>query len=350
MAKLDDDNQDKGFSIAVLGATGSVGREILSILIERGFPIRKLIALASERSEGKIINYSDDQEIEVISLKDFNFSGIDIVLSSPGSEISKHYSPIAADAGAVVIDNTSYFRMDPLVPLVVPEVNSSDISEYRNKGIIANPNCSTIQMEVPLKPLHDHFNIRRIVVTTFQSTSGAGRDAMDELFEQTKGVYANKNLEEMKKIFSKKIAFNVIPQIDIFMEDGSTKEEWKMVSETKKILGSSIEVHANCARVPTFIGHAEYINIQTEKPIDPESVRLILNEAEGVSVVDHRFQGGYVTPEEAAGEDPVYVSRIRSDQTVENGISFWCVADNLRKGAALNAVQIAEILIRDFLS
>ncbi|NKB42888.1 MAG: aspartate-semialdehyde dehydrogenase [Alphaproteobacteria bacterium] len=350
---LDDPNRREtgaGYTVAVVGATGNVGREVLSTLWERQFPADKVVALASARSAGAEVSYGEDQVLTVQNLADFDFAGVDIVLSSPGAKVSAEYSPKAAAAGAVVIDNTSHFRMDPDVPLVVPEVNSAVIAGYKNKGIIANPNCSTIQMVVALKPLHEAYGITRVVVSTYQSTSGAGKDGMDELFNQTKGIYVNQPSSESQEVFPKQIAFNVIPHIDTFMDDGATKEEWKMMVETKKILDPKIKVHANCARVPTFIGHAEYINIETEKPMDDTEVRALLKKAAGITVVDHRLNEGYVTPAEVPGEDAVYISRIRSDATIDNGLSFWCVSDNLRKGAALNAVQIAEVLVRDHLS
>jgi len=331
-----------GYRVAVVGATGNVGREILTTLAERQFPADEVVALASSRSIGKEVSFGEREILKVRDLETFDFKGIDIVLSSPGAKVSAVHSPRAAKAGAVVIDNTSHFRMDPDVPLVVPEVNPEAIAGYTKKGIIANPNCSTIQMVVALKPLHDLATIRRVVVATYQSVSGAGRDAMDELFTQTRGVYVNDPIKPER--FTKQIAFNVIPHIDVFMDDGSTKEEWKMVAETKKILDPSIKVTATCVRVPVFIGHSEAVNIEFARPIDEDAAREALREAPGVVVVDHRANEGYVTPTESAGEDPVYVSRIRTDPTVENGLSIWVVSDNLRKGAALNAVQIAEVL------
>ena len=338
-----------GYVVAVIGATGNVGREILNILWDRKFPISKIHALASQRSLGQEVSFGEDEVLKVQNLETFDFKGVDFALSSPGAKVSAIHSPRAAAAGCIVIDNTSHFRMDPDVPLVVPEVNPEAIARYKKKGIIANPNCSTIQMVVALKPLHDEFKIKRVVVSTYQSTSGKGKAAMDELFNQTKGIYANQAAAQTKSVFTKQIAFNVIPHIDVFLDDGDTKEEWKMVAETRKILDPEIRVHANCARVPTFIGHAEYINIETEKPITDKAARAILAKAPGISVVDHRTDEGYVTPAEIAGEDAVYVSRIRRDFSVENGLSFWCVADNLRKGAALNAVQIAEVLVKEYL-
>jgi aspartate-semialdehyde dehydrogenase len=337
-----------GYKVAVIGATGNVGREMLTTLAERQFPVDEVVALASSRSTGREVSFGEHQTLKVRDLDTFDFKGIDIVLSSPGAKVSAVHSPRAAKAGAVVIDNTSYWRMDPDVPLVVPEVNPQAIAGYRKKGIIANPNCSTIQMVVALKPLHDLAKIKRVVVSTYQSVSGAGREAMDELFGQTRGIYVNDPIKPEK--FTKQIAFNVIPHIDVFMDDGSTKEEWKMVVETKKILDRKIAVVATCVRVPVFIGHAEAINIECERPISEEDARAALKAAPGVVVVDRRADDGYVTPAEAAGEDAVYVSRIRSDPTVDNGLTLWVVADNLRKGAALNAVQIAEVLAQEHLS
>jgi aspartate-semialdehyde dehydrogenase len=336
-----------GYRVAVVGATGNVGREILQILAERAFPADDVVALASERSIGKQVSFGDTEVLKVANLADFDFRNTDIVLSSPGASVSAVHSPRAAAAGAVVIDNTSYFRMDPDVPLVVPEVNGKAIAGYAKKNIIANPNCSTIQMVVALKPLHDLATIRRVVVATYQSVSGAGKDAMDALFSETRRIYMNELIQPAK--FTKQIAFNVIPHIDKFMDDGSTKEEWKMVVETKKILDPKIAVVATCVRVPVFVGHAEAVNVEFEKPISVEEAREALAEAPGIVVVDEREDGGYMTPKEATGEDAVYVSRIRQDPTVQNGISMWVVSDNLRKGAALNAVQIAEALIGGYL-
>ncbi len=335
-----------GYKVAVVGATGNVGREALSIMAERNFPADEVVALASARSVGTEISYGEDEVLKVQNLEEYDFAGTDIVLSSPGASVSAKFSPIAAKAGAVVIDNTSKFRMDPDVPLIVPEVNPDAIAGYTKRGIIANPNCSTIQMLVALKPLHDLATIKRIVVSTYQSTSGGGKPAMDELFNQTKGIFVNQPAQQHQEIFTKQIAFNAIPHIDVFMDDGSTKEEWKMVVETKKILDPKIKVSATCVRVPTFIGHAESINLEFENEIDEQRARAVLENAPGVTVVDHRENGGYVTPQECAGEDPVYVSRIRSDPTVDYGLNLWVVSDNLRKGAALNTVQIAEELIR----
>jgi aspartate-semialdehyde dehydrogenase len=335
---------------AVIGATGNVGREMLQILADKGVSAKDVTALASERSLGVEVSFGEDDVLKVQNLADFDFKGIDIALSSPGAKVSAVHSPRAAKAGAVVIDNTSYWRMDPDVPLVVPEVNPQAIAGYRKKGIIANPNCSTIQMVVALKPLHDIATVKRVVVATYQSVSGAGKAGMDELFNQTRGVYMNEPESKFREKFTKAIAFNDIPHIDVFMDDGYTKEEWKMAVETKKILDPKIKVTATCVRVPVFIGHAEAVNIEFEKPITANEARAALRRAPGVVVLDHRADEGYVTPSEAAGEDAVYVSRIREDSTVENGLSIWVVADNLRKGAALNAVQIAERLEREYLA
>lgn len=337
-----------GYKVAIMGATGNVGRELLNILADRRFPVDEVVALASERSVGREVSFGDDT-IKVQDLAKFDFKGTDIVLSSPGGAVSAEFSPVAAKAGAVVIDNTSHWRMDPDVPLVVPEVNPDAIAGYTKKGIIANPNCSTIQMVTALKPLHDLSQIERVVVATYQSVSGAGKAGMDELYAQTKGIYMNQFPEENRQKFTKQIAFNCIPHIDTFMDDGSTKEEWKMVVETKKILDPSIKVHATCVRVPVFVGHAEAVNIECARPIDEDKAREALRRAAGVTVVDERADGGYITPKECAGEDDVYVSRIRSDATIDNGLSFWCVSDNLRKGAALNTIQIAETLVGRFM-
>lgn len=334
-----------GYKVAVVGATGNVGREMLQTLADRNFPVSEVVALASERSAGQQVSFGEDEVLKVQDLAKFDFSGTDFVLSSPGAKVSAVFAPRAAAAGACVIDNTSHFRMDPDVPLVVPEVNPHHLSGWRKKGIIANPNCSTIQMVVALKPLHDLAKIRRVVVSTYQSVSGGGKEAMDELFTQTRAIYVNDPVE--KKKFTKQIAFNVIPHIDVFMDDGMTKEEWKMVVETKKILDPSIKVTATAVRVPVFIGHSEAINIEFERPVTADEARKALRAAPGISVVDHRVDEGYVTPVEVAGEDNVFISRIREDATVENGLNIWVVADNLRKGAALNAVQIAEVMIRD---
>jgi aspartate-semialdehyde dehydrogenase len=337
-----------GFKVAVVGATGVVGHEMLSILAEREFPADEVFAVASERSAGAEVSFGEDAVLKVKDLDQFDFKGIDIALFSPGAKVSAVHAPRAAKAGAVVIDNTSQFRMDPDVPLVVTEVNPEAIAQYKKRGIIANPNCSTMQLVVALKPLHDRARVKRVVVATYQSVSGAGRDAMDELFNQTRSVYVNDPIK--KEQFTKQIAFNVIPHIDVFMEDGETKEEWKMAVETRKILDPDIAVTATCVRVPVFIGHAEAVNVEFEEPLSEDEARKLLKAAPGVSVIDHRVDEGYVTPQESAGEDPVYVSRIRKDPTVPHGLNLWVVADNLRKGAALNAVQIAEILARDYLA
>ena len=334
-----------GFKVAVVGATGAVGGEMLSILAERKFPVDQVVALASERSIGKKVSFGDDQELDVQDLDKFDFHGFDIGLFSPGAKISAKYAPKAAKAGCVVIDNTSHFRMDPDVPLIVPEVNRSALKGFHKKNIIANPNCSTIQMVVALKPLHDVARIKRIVVSTYQSVSGAGKEAMDELFEHTKAIYMNDRKEP--DIFPKSIAFNVIPQIDVFMDDGSTKEEWKMAAETKKILDPRIEVTATCVRVPVFVAHSEAVNVEFESALSVEAARELLREGEGLALVDEHVPGGYMTPIEAVGEYAVYVSRLRRDPTVRHGLNMWIVSDNLRKGAALNAVQIAEALAED---
>ncbi len=337
-----------GYRVAVVGATGNVGREMLNILAERQFPLDEVAAVASARSTGDVIDFGDSgQELKVKNLEHFDFSGWDIALFAAGSEVSKVHALRAAQAGCTVIDNSSLFRMDPDVPLIVPEVNAEAISGYTRKNIIANPNCSTAQLVVALKPLHDAAKIKRVVVATYQSVSGAGKEGMDELFEQSRNIFVGDANEPRK--FTKQIAFNVIPHIDSFLDDGSTKEEWKMVVETKKILGSKIKLTATCVRVPVFVGHSEAVNIEFENEISADEARDILREAPGVMVVDKREDGGYVTPVEAVGEYATYVSRIREDSTVENGLSLWVVSDNLRKGAALNAVQIAELLGRKHL-
>jgi aspartate-semialdehyde dehydrogenase len=338
-----------GYRVAVAGATGNVGREMLAILADRKFPADEVVALASERSVGQEVSFGEKAVLKVKALSTYDFKGIDIVLSSPGGSVSAANSPRAAKAGAVVIDNTSHFRMEPDVPLVVPEVNPDAIAGYTKRNIIANPNCSTIQMVVALKPLHDLARIKRVVVSTYQSTSGAGKEAMDELFQQTRGVYMNEPASKTQAKFTKQIAFNVIPHIDVFMPDGQTKEEWKMSVETRKILDPDILVTATCVRVPSFIGHGEAITIEFENAITEDQARSALKKAPGVVVVDHRADEGYVTPVECAGEDAVYVSRIRKDPTVKHGLSIWVVSDNLRKGAALNAVQIAETLVKSYL-
>ncbi|MGB1035906.1 MAG: aspartate-semialdehyde dehydrogenase [Candidatus Puniceispirillales bacterium] len=336
------------YNVAVVGATGAVGREMLRTLAEREFPVDKVFALASKNSVGKEISYGEDDVLSVQSVDGFDFADADIALFSAGSELAKELGPKAGAAGCVVIDNSSAFRMDEDVPLIVPEVNGHVLESYfkdqDRRNIIANPNCSTAQLVVALKPLHEAYGIKRVVVSTYQAVSGAGNPAMDELFEQTRGVFVN----DFKKPqnFTKEIAFNIIPHIDIFMDDGFTKEEWKMEVETKKILDPAINVVAQCVRVPVFIGHSEAVFIECEKPCDEDAARDILREAEGVSVIDYRADEGYVTPKEAAGEDAVYISRLRRDKTVDHGLVFWCVSDNLRKGAALNSVQIAEECLR----
>lgn len=337
----------KKFNIAVVGATGAVGQEMLKTLAEREFPFGTVTALASAASVGREVSFGEDTVLKVQNLDTFDFRGTDICLSSAGAKISEAFAPRAAAAGCVVIDNTSQFRMDPDVPLVIPEVNPSAIAQYTKKMIIANPNCSTIQMLVALKPLHDAAKIKRIVVSTYQSVSGAGREAMDELFSQTRAIYVNDALT--KEVFHKQIAFNVIPQIDVFMDDGSTKEEWKMIVETKKILDPMIKVTATAVRVPVFICHSESVNVEFEEEISADQARALLKKAPGVTVIDHKHEDGFVTPAECAGEDSVFVSRIREDSTVENGLNLWIVGDNLRKGAALNAVQIAELLAKEHL-
>jgi len=333
----------KKFNIAVVGATGNVGREILNILDSRNFPIKELHAIASSKSEGKKISYGEDKEIEVKDLEKFDFSKIDLVLSSPGSKVSEIFVPKATKSGAIVIDNTSFFRMKNDVPLIVPEVNPEEINNAKKK-IISNPNCSTIQMVVALKPIHDLFTLKKVIVATYQSTSGAGKLAMDELFHQTLDVYKNKPLKN--KIFTKKIAFNLIPHIDKFLENGETKEENKMVEETKKILKSDLEIFSTCVRVPVFVGHGEAIYLETKKDIDLKKLITKLKKSPGLSLVDKHIDGGYVTPEESAGEDEVFISRLRLGRNDKKSLGLWVVADNLRKGAALNTVQIAELLIK----
>ncbi len=330
------------WKIAVLGATGSVGREMLNILAEREFPASEVVALASRKSVGREAPYGD-KTLKCKALENYDFRGTDIVLMSAGSKVSAEWSPKIGALGAVVIDNSSYWRMDPDVPLVVPEVNSNAIGKFSKKNIIANPNCSTSQMVVALKPLHDIARVKRVVVSTYQSVSGKGKDAMDELFTQTRAIFVTDPVEA--KLFTKQIAFNVIPHIDDFMDDGYTKEEWKMAAETRKILDPDIKVTATCVRVPVFVGHSEAINIEFERPITPDQARDILRDAPGCMVVDKREDGGYVTPVECVGDYATFISRIRKDPTVEHGLALWCVSDNLRKGAALNAIQIAEILI-----
>jgi aspartate-semialdehyde dehydrogenase len=330
------------FKVAIVGATGNVGREMLNILEERGFPVSEVVALASRRSLGTEVSFGD-KTLKCKVLENYDFSDTDICLMSAGGNISKEWSPKIGAQGCIVIDNSSAWRYDQDVPLIVPEVNPDAISGYKKRNIIANPNCSTAQMMVALKPLHDVAKITRIVVSTYQSVSGAGKEGMDELFTQTRAVFVADPVENKK--FTKRIAFNVIPHIDVFMEDGYTKEEWKMVAETKKMLDPKIKVTATCVRVPVFIGHSESINIEFENPISADEAREILREAPGCLVIDTKENGGYATPIDCAGEDATYISRIREDITVENGLAIWVVSDNLRKGAALNAVQIAELLV-----
>jgi aspartate-semialdehyde dehydrogenase len=331
-----------GYKVAVAGATGNVGREMLDILAERRFPVSEVVALASSRSIGSEVSFGD-KTLKCRHLDAYDFSDTDICLMSAGGDVSREWAPKIGAQGCVVIDNSSAWRMDPDVPLIVPEVNAAAAEGFAKKNIIANPNCSTAQLVVALKPLHDAARIKRVVVSTYQSVSGAGKEGMDELFAQTRSVFVSDPVESKK--FPKRIAFNLIPQIDVFMEDGFTKEEWKMVAETKKILDPKIKLVATCVRVPVFIGHSEAVNIEFERPISADEARDILREAPGVLVIDKREPGGYITPHEAAGEDATYVSRIREDPTVDNGLVLWCVSDNLRKGAALNAIQIAEALV-----
>ena len=334
-----------GYRVVVVGATGNVGREMLNILAEREFPIDEIAAVASSRSQGTEVEFGDTgRMLKVMNIENFDFTGWDIALFAAGSAPTKIHAPRAAAAGCVVIDNSSLYRMDPDVPLIVPEVNPDAIDGYTKRNIIANPNCSTAQLVVTLKPLHDAAKIKRVVVATYQSTSGAGKEGMDELFEQSRAIFVGDEVSVSK--FTKQIAFNVIPHIDVFLDDGSTKEEWKMVVETKKILDSRIKLTATCVRVPVFVGHSEAVNIEFENEISAEEAQNILREAPGVMLVDKREDGGYVTPIECVGDFATYVSRVREDSTVDNGISLWCVSDNLRKGAALNAVQIAELLGR----
>ncbi|WP_033926432.1 aspartate-semialdehyde dehydrogenase [Sphingomonas sp. 35-24ZXX] len=334
-----------GYRVVVVGATGNVGREMLAILAEREFPIDEIAAVASSRSTGTTVEFGDTGKmIKVQNIEHFDFTGWDIALFAAGSAATKVYAPKAASQGCVVIDNSSLYRMEPDVPLIVPEVNPDAIDGYKARNIIANPNCSTAQLVVALKPLHDAATIKRVVVATYQSVSGAGKEGMDELFEQSRNIFVGDSAEAKK--FTKQIAFNVIPHIDVFLDDGSTKEEWKMVVETKKILDPKIKLTATCVRVPVFVGHSEAVNIEFENELSAEDAQKILREAPGIMLVDKREDGGYVTPVECVGDGATYISRVRDDSTVENGISLWCVSDNLRKGAALNAVQIAELLGR----
>lgn len=337
-----------GYKIVVAGATGNVGREMLNILAEREFPIDQLALVASARSQGDEVEFGDTgKKYKVQNIEHFDWQGWDMALFAIGSDATLKYAPIAAAAGCVVIDNSSLYRMDPDVPLIVPEVNPEAIDGYARKNIIANPNCSTAQLVVALKPLHDAATIKRVVVSTYQSVSGAGKEGMDELFEQSRNIFVGDSAEPKK--FTKQIAFNVIPHIDKFLDDGYTKEEWKMVVETKKILDPKIKLTATCVRVPVFVGHSEAVTIEFENEISAKKAQSILREAPGVMLVDKREDGGYVTPVECVGDYATYVSRVREDSTVENGLVLWCVSDNLRKGAALNAVQIAELLGRKHL-
>ena len=331
-----------GYKVAVVGATGAVGREIIKTLAERNFPIDDIVAVASARSANQEISFGEKRILKVRNLDTFDFAGWDIGLFSPGASVSAVHAPRAAASGCLVIDNTSQFRMEHDVPLVVPEVNPQALHRIR-RGIVANPNCSTIQMVVALQPLHEKFRIKRVVVSTYQSVSGAGKDGMDELWAQSRAMYVNDPVVAQE--FTKQIAFNCIPHIDKFMEDGSTKEEWKMVVETRKIMGGDFKVHATCVRVPVFIGHSEAVNVEFHEPVTASAARDLLRNAPGVTVMDTRDDAGYMTPIDCAGEDAVYVSRLRKDPTVDHGLSFWCVSDNLRKGAALNAVQIAETVV-----
>jgi len=336
-----------GYRVVVVGATGNVGHEMLNILAERQFPADEVAVLASRKSLGTEVSFGE-KTLKTQDLDTFDFTGWDMALFAVGSDATKIYAPKAAKAGCVVIDNSSLYRYDPDVPLIVPEVNPEAVHGYAKKNIIANPNCSTAQMVVALKPLHDRAKIKRVVVSTYQSVSGSGKEAIDELWEQTKAIY-NPTKEVPPKVYPKQIAFNVIPHIDVFLDDGSTKEEWKMVAETKKIIDKSIKVTATCVRVPVFVGHSESINIETEDFLDEDEARDILREAPGIMVIDKREDGGYVTPVECVGDFATFISRIRQDSTIDNGLNFWCVSDNLRKGAALNAVQIAELLGREVL-
>ena len=331
-----------GYKVAVAGATGNVGREMLSVLVERGFPADEVVALASRRSQGTEVSFGD-RILKVKTLDNYDFSDTDICLMSAGGAVSKEWAPRIGAQGCIVIDNSSAWRYDADVPLIVPEVNADAITSFTRKNIIANPNCSTAQLVVALKPLHDRAKIKRVVVATYQSVSGAGKDAMDELFTQTRAVFVTDPVEAKK--FTKRIAFNVIPHIDVFQDDGFTREEWKMVAETKKILDPKIKLVATCVRVPVFVSHSEAVAVEFENPITADEARDILREAPGCLVIDKREDGGYITPYEAAGEDATYISRIREDPTVDNGLMLWVVSDNLRKGAALNAVQIAEVLV-----
>ena len=337
-----------GYRVVVVGATGNVGREVMAVLAEREFPIEELAAVASSRSHGSEVEFGDTGKMyKCKNIEHFDFAGWDMALFAAGSAVSKEYAPKAAAAGCVVIDNSSLYRMEPDVPLIVPEVNPDAIDGYAKRNIIANPNCSTAQLVVALKPLHDAATIKRVVVSTYQSVSGSGKGGMDELFEQSRAIFVGDKPEP--RVFTKQIAFNVIPHIDVFLDDGSTKEEWKMVVETKKILDPKIKMNATCVRVPVFVGHSEAVNIEFENELTAKQAQNILREAPGIMLVDKREDEGYITPVECAGDSATYISRVREDPTVENGLTLWCVSDNLRKGAALNAVQIAELLGRKHL-
>jgi len=334
------------YNVAVVGATGNVGREMLSTIAEREFPVGEMHVIASRASLGREVSFGETKILKAQDLEKFDFNGVDIAFFSPGAAVSAKYAPKAAKAGCLVIDNTSHFRMEKDIPLIVPEVNPEAMKDYKKRNIIANPNCSTIQLVVALKPLHDVAGIKRVVVSTYQSVSGGGKAAMDELYNQTKKVFVSG--EEEPKVFTKKIAFNVIPHIDVFMDDGSTKEEWKMIEETKKIIDDSIEMVATCVRVPVFIGHSEAVNIEFNNAISEEKALEVLLKAPGVLVVDRREDGGYISPVECVSDDAVFISRLRKDPTVKHGLTMWVVSDNIRKGAALNAIQIAEKLISDY--
>lgn len=334
------------YKVAVIGGTGLVGHEILTILADREFPISDIVVLDTKRQSGKEVSFGD-RDLTVKPLEDYDFTGTDIVFSSATGEVSKEYGPKAAMAGAVVIDQTSYYRTDQDVPLIVPEVNGDALANYTRKNIIANPNCTTTALMVALKPLHDIARVKRVVVSTYQSVSGSGKAAMDELFNQSRKFFVSDQMEPA--VYDKQIAFNVIPQVDSFMDDGMTREEWNMMVETKRILGKDIKLSATCVRVPSFIGHGQAVNVEFHDEIDAKTARKAWREFQGTTVIDENSDLGFVTPVEIAGEDDVFISRIREDMTVDNGLSFWCVNDNLRKGAALNSVHIAEALIRDYL-
>lgn len=335
-----------GYRIAVIGATGNVGQELLTTLAEHGFPAEDIVALASSASIGREASYGEDDVLKVRDVAAFDFKGIAAVINAAGSKVAAETLPKAVGAGAVAIDMSPFWRMEPDVPLVVPEVNADAIPEHDEKGIVATPSAATILLVTALKPLHDLARVRRVVVSTYQAVSDGGRGAMDELFTQTRAIYVNDPLDN--KAFTKQIAFNVIPHVDAFMDDGATREEWRLMAETKRILGADVKLTATCVWVPVFIGHALSVNVEFEEALSVEDAWKAWKEAPGVTVVDHRADEGYVSPVEVAGDDPVFISRAREDFTVDNGLSFWCVTDNLRKGAALNAVQILEELIREW--